>query len=267
MSDKRFVLANSRAEWTRIDLLMLPHLPPKWLMKPKQTNLLENCCFFLSHFKKKPSVFFPRVFQWIFLYPLVLLAKFLRFRIVFSFLLCFVSPFRQGLPIRVKLLIAEFWGPGTNPPARYLDVTSAIFPLEKKWNTKPTRLVLHQLGSDGPMVELPGFNWPTFAEAEHQELRVQGLWLHQNLEFCWKYRQIEQEVIPGRKVCKERSLRYICKATDSYLWINKCLTYCSQRCSLQWHLVHLCAWSAFFTWTLKLAACSHATRKVLFRIM
>jgi len=29
MSDKRFVLANSRAEWTRIDLLMLPQLPPK----------------------------------------------------------------------------------------------------------------------------------------------------------------------------------------------------------------------------------------------
>ena len=139
------------------------------------------------------------------------------------------------------------------------------FSYGKKAGTKPTRLVLHQLGSDGAMVELP-----VSTDLPLPRLNTKS-WDFKDFGFIiiWSFagnigKLHKKWFLAGRYARKDLSdvsaklQIHICESTNAY---------CSQRCSLQWHLVHLCAWSAFFTWTLNLAACSHATRKVLFRIM
>lgn len=107
MSDKRFVLANSLAEWTRIDLLMLPPKSPKW--KPKQTNLLENCCFFLSHFKKTFSLL-PQSFPVDFSISFGASSQMSPVSDCFQVfaMLCFA--WARVYPSKL-LLIAEFWVP------------------------------------------------------------------------------------------------------------------------------------------------------------
>ena len=176
-------------------------------------------------------------------------------------MLCFAMG--QGLSIKT---VAYSWVLGPAPTAtRYLDVTSGIFLWKKKAGTKPTRLVLHQLGSDGAMVELP-----VSIDLPLPRLNTKS-WDFKDFGFIiiWSFagnigKLHKKWFLAGRYARKDLSdvsaklQIHICESTNAY---------CSQRCSLQWHLVHLCAWSAFFTWTLNLAACSHATRKVLFRIM
>lgn len=171
----------------------------------------------------------------------------------FFAMLCFAIS--QGLSIKT---VAYRWVLGPAPTAaRYLDVTSGIF----LWKQ---RLALNLRGWSFTSLEVTA-QWLNWRRLNTKSWEFKDFGFIKIWSFAGNIGKFHKKwFLAGRYAKKDLSdisaklQIHICESTN---------VYCSQRRSLQWHLVHLCARSAFFTWTLNLAACSHATRKVLFRIM
>ncbi len=166
MSDKRFVLASSRAEWT-IDLLMLPPVSSDFWILREQTSW--RTVAILLHFNIPSLFFFPSVFQWTFLNPLMLLANFILFASVFSMKNASFLKAPKGQPIKQVELTA--WS--TN--LRGIFLSTSGFPMVKKKHgthyAGPSTTWSHNM-----VLPVSSFQLPFLAKVEHQELRFQGLW-------------------------------------------------------------------------------------------